>query len=403
MTATRLVAMVPLQLLLQALLAAPAVAAATAEPRASPPPSFEAYVAHFGLSFPEAELSTRRALYEERKAAIAMHNAQERRLWTAGVNDLTAATATEAAALLGYNKMLRSAAVAAPPRPSLRASQVFPSNLDWRDHRPSVVTAVKNQGSCGSCWAFAASEVLESRIALETGALFDLSPQQLNSCTPNPARCGGSGGCRGATAQLAFNYTARVGISTQWNYPYLSGFSGESLECLDNGTAHWSYSVRAAGIRGYVQLPQNDDRVLMEAVQSGPVAVTVAAAAWHNYERGVFDGCSKARPILNHAVVLMGYGDVQVEHFGTVHYWLIRNSWGSTWGEQGYIRLRRYPYGEPCGVDDYPLDGYACAANPPENVTACGECGVLSDSAYPVGAFLGAPEVPKDPALQPKP
>merc|ERR1719343_921764 len=81
------------------------------------------------------------------------------------------------------------------------------TDKDWRHHSPSIVTKVKSQGNCGSCWAFAASEVMESFIARRTGVLMELSPQQLVDCTPNPRQCGGEGGCLGATVQLAFNYT----------------------------------------------------------------------------------------------------------------------------------------------------------------------------------------------------
>merc|ERR1719277_1777630 len=129
-----------------------------------------------------------------------------------------------------------------------------PESYDWRDARPNVVTAVKNQGSCGSCWAFASTAVMETVIALDTGVLFDLSPQQLTSCTPNPNECGGSGGCSGATAQLAFNYTIQAGITSQWTYPYMSGLAGDSGTCqplVQN-------KAPVAGITGYVQLPQND-------------------------------------------------------------------------------------------------------------------------------------------------
>jgi len=366
--------------------------------------NFEAYLARFGLQYPESELPARRALFVQRLAAISEHNAKDRRLWTAGVNELTAATAPEISARFGYSKALREPHVAAgalAQRPLLRANLAPPRSFDWRDHRPSVATAVKNQGSCGCCWAFAAAAALESHIALKTGILFDLSPQQLNSCTPNPQQCGGSGGCLGATAQLAFNYTIQAGINTQWNYPYMSGITGKTEECLGSagGYGAHKYGRRVAGIRSYVQLPRNDAQALMAALLEGPVAVTVAANEWFLYDGGIFDACDKIRPLLNHAVVLMGYGEESTPAFGLVHYWLIRNSWSATWGEQGYMRLRRYPSNEPCGVDDEPLWGYGCKANPADNVTACGECGILSDSAYPVGAFLGSSAPPEDPAL----
>jgi len=265
-----------------------------------------------------------------------------------------------------------------------------PSSFDWRDARPNVVTAVKNQGSCGSCWAFASSAVMESVIAIDTGVLFDLSPQQITSCTPNPDECGGSGGCTGATAQLAFNYTIQSGITSQWTYPYTSGSNGDSGSCNPlQGT-----KTPVAGITSYVQLPQNDAAALLSAVLVSPVAVSVAASDWGLYSSGIFDMCDLEHPIINHAVVLMGYG-IENGH----EYWLIRNSWSPTWGENGYIRLARYPEEEPCGVDNKPLDGYSCKSNPPASIVACGMCGILSDSSYPSGGFLGKPQGPSDPAL----
>lgn len=356
-------------------------------------PAFETYVKEFDLQFPESELQMRKELYEKRLSVISSQNAKDS-LWTAGVNHLTASTEEERAANLGYNKQQHKRRWSLPSLQST-SEATLPDSLDWRDHKPNVVTAVKSQGACGSCWAFTAAAVLETHIALTTGLLFDLSPQQLNSCTPNPDRCGGSGGCSGATAQLAFNYTIANGISTQWDYPYISGITHASEECKNTS----SYSRRAAGISNYVQLPQNDAGALISAVQHGPVAVSVAAGDWFMYRGGIFDGCSKSSPILNHAVTLMGYGQVQTDKYGKVYYWLIRNSWSARWGEHGYMRLRRYPYGEPCGVDSKPLDGYSCAENAPDNITACGECGILSDSAYPTGVFLGAPAKPEDPAL----
>uniref|UniRef100_A0A7S0FXM9 Peptidase C1A papain C-terminal domain-containing protein n=1 Tax=Pyrodinium bahamense TaxID=73915 RepID=A0A7S0FXM9_9DINO len=347
--------------------------------------NFEAYLARFGLQYPESELPARRALFVQRLAAISEHNAKDRRLWTAGVNELTAATAPEISARFGYSKALREPHVAAgalAQRPLLRANLAPPRSFDWRDHRPSVATAVKNQGSCGCCWAFAAAAALESHIALKTGILFDLSPQQLNSCTPNPQQCGGSGGCLGATAQLAFNYTIQAGINTQWNYPYMSGITGKTEECLGSagGYGAHKYGRRVAGIRSYVQLPRNDAQALMAALLEGPVAVTVAANEWFLYDGGIFDACDKIRPLLNHAVVLMGFG---VDPLNGDPYWLVQNSWGTGWGEGGRIRLLRHTSNTAwCGVDDQPELGTGCDGGP-EKVTVCGMCGILYDNVVP--------------------
>jgi len=351
-------------------------------------PTFDEYMKEHGLTYWEPELSERKQLYEKALKGIKEQNDKKGRTWEAGVNKLTVLKPHEMSTLYGYMKETGK-----KPTFGYRpmAKKDLPAHFDWRERRPSVVTAVKNQGSCGSCWAFAATAVMESAIAISTDTLFELSPQQLTSCTPNPKECGGAGGCMGATAQLAFNYTVRHGMTSLWTWPYTSGIWRSNGECYDMVGKKTS----VAGITGYHQLPQNDAQALMEGVLVNPVSVSVAASYWGWYNKGIFDGCDTKRPIINHAVVLMGYGEEE-----GVHYWLVRNSWGPTWGEQGYIRLQRFPGEEPCGTDDEPLDGYSCKSNPPDSIRACGMCGILSDSAYPTGGFLGAPQAPDDPALK---
>mmetsp|Transcript_27884 Transcript_27884/g.49866 ORF Transcript_27884/g.49866 Transcript_27884/m.49866 type:complete len:400 (-) Transcript_27884:54-1253(-) len=348
---------------------------------AAPPVEFGAYLKAFGKAYPdEVEYNRRKDLFEQRLQQVKAVNALAERTWLAAVNHFSDATEEERRQMLGYNKHLASGDQSSQ-LPSLRSSSTtsLPEAVDWRNRLPTVVTPVKKQGGCGSCWAFAAAQVIESHVALETGVLMSLSPQQLNSCTPNTYQCGGTGGCSGATAQLAFNYTISVGgIADIWTYPYLSGSKYATVDCKK------SLPEKVASITGFVSLPQNDIEALAEAVATkGPIAVTVSADDWWSYDRGIFDGCNKTAPNLNHAVVLDGYG---VEN-GT-KYWLVRNSWGTSWGENGYIRLRRYET-EPCGEDPVPLDGYACKLKANKKVIACGECGVLSDSSYPTGARLG--------------
>jgi cathepsin L len=111
------------------------------------------------------------------------------------------------------------------------------------------------------------------------------------------------------------------------------------------------------------------------------VAISVDASAWSPYSSGVFDGCNQAQPDIDHAVVLVGYGSENGQD-----YWLVRNSWSPTWGEQGYIKLARHDNEEQvCGTDTTPQDGTACAGDD-EPVKVCGTCGVLFDSAFPLGA-----------------
>ena len=95
----------------------------------------------------------------------------------------------------------------------------LPPSLDWRN-TANIVTAVKDQASCGGCWSFSAAETLESHIALKTGKLYTFSEQQILSCTPNPNQCGGTGGCSGATQELAFDYISHTGITQEADWPY---------------------------------------------------------------------------------------------------------------------------------------------------------------------------------------
>lgn len=267
----------------------------------------------------------------------------------------------------------------------------LPYQVDWR--KEGVVTPVKDQGMCGSCWAFASAAVLESHIAMRTGTLFDLSPQELVSCVPNPHACGGTGGCAGATAELAFQYVAgsKHGIVQEFQEGYTS-YYGENGECQEPKNP-------VATIEGYAVCPTNDYKCLMNAVAKvGPVVVAVAASTWGFYEGGVFTSdLSKGgtETDLNHAVVLVGYG---VDEHTQEPYWLVRNSWRPTWGEEGgYIRLKRVDPStlddpaDDCGVDDTPMDGMACDTDEdgnkiePKPVKICGTSGVLFDAVMPVG------------------
>jgi cathepsin L len=269
--------------------------------------------------------------------------------------------------------------------PQLHKSRVnvqdLPASVDWRD--AGVVSPVKNQGHCGSCWAFATTATVESHVALETGLLFDLSPQQLVSCAPNTDECGGHGGCMGSIPELAYDYLIGAGgYAEEWSQPYIS-YTGET-----NGTCPVSLELKA-GITSYVKLEENNAADVMEALATvGPLAINVDASTWHTYESGVFDGCSYDAMDLNHVVVLVGYG---TDEATGSDYWLVRNSWSPTYGEGGYIRLKRDPVSStPCGVDTTPTDGTGCVNGGDTRPVQypCGQCGVAFDVSYPTGAFV---------------
>jgi len=239
-----------------------------------------------------------------------------------------------------------------------------------------VVTKAKDQGGCGSCWAFSATEALESAAAIASnGKAPVLSPQQLVSCSPNPKHCGGTGGCDGSTQELAFQYTEGTGLSLESSYRY------EGV----TGTCEKSKIKPVVSNAGYVKLPRNNYTALMAAVATvGPIAISVAAGGleWQFYGGGVYGG-KGCGYVEDHAVGLVGYGTK-----GKKDYWIVRNSWGETWGQKGYMLLERFGEGkEPCGTDRKPGDGGACAGDT-KPITLCGACGILSDSSYPTGVKM---------------
>ena len=185
---------------------------------------------------------------------------------------------------------------------------------------------------------------MESALAISTGKLLTLSPQNLISCVRNPDQCGGKGGCEGATAELGLAYVKEHGLSTERGLP------------ICRKDASCKQTTAAATINGTVKVKSNDARQLMLAlVQHGPVAISAAAKMWNFYSGGVFDSSPLEKHCdfdIDHAVQLVGYGyDDSLKKT----YWTVRNSWGSEIREGGYIRLLREPLNETrCGVDPTP-------------------------------------------------
>lgn len=343
--------------------------------------SFEQYVKDFKHNWSGEEYALRKNIFEEELKNVLSHNAAGL-TWKKTLNKYSAWTQEEKKAHFGRNKAVDRAHKpmnALPMDLELKDVSELPTDVDWRN-TANTVTAVKDQGHCGSCWAFAATAVLESHVALSTGLLYDFSPQQIAMCAPNPQSCGGTGGCEGATAEIAFDYVASAGGALEEYQLGYTAYGGADSACgFDTATM-----TPVASITGFTQLAENNYTALMNAIaQVGPIAVSVDASNWHAYDKGIFDGCDQKTPDINHAVTLVGYGEENGQK-----YWTIRNSWSPSWGELGYIRLARDDADEEkCGMDVTPHDGTACEGEDAP-VKVCGTCGVLYDSAYPVGAAL---------------
>jgi len=296
--------------------------------------------------------------------------------WTMGLNQFSDLNQAERKSLWttqGYKRMPMSGEERLSQTVTKRA-QELPESIDWRDK--GVVSAVKNQGQCGSCWAFATTEVVESYAAIETGTLPILSAQQVTACAPNDLQCGGIGGCQGSIPQLAFTYLQLFGHATEDSYPYIA--NSDICEYDFENTAP------VVGITGYNTLPTNNQEAVMtHLAETGPLAVSVwVNDAFHNYGGGLFDGCSYDESMeVNHVVQLVGYGSD-----GEGDYWIVRNSWGEGWGENGYIRMKRDSEAQ-CGTNSSPLMGTACVNGPDSDEQhVCGQCGILLDCSWPLGA-----------------
>jgi len=362
--------------------------------------SFIEYVRDFQKDYPtpEARRSAEQAFTTELDRVLA-HNEAKRHSYSLGINAFSDEAGHRRARGYAKNHAFSHSGLLRSTREELpfevEPASALPERMDWREH--GVVSTTKDQGGCGSCWAFATTECVESHVAIATGVMFDLSPQELVSCMPNDESCGGTGGCAGATCELGFAYFAKEGMLQEYQMGYTS-YTGENGNCSaktsspsskDKGPDPPGIAGAVATITGYVKLPENEYLPLLNAVaKTGPIAITVDAA-WSGYESGVFEPETYATIDLDHAVLLVGYG---TDNATGLDYWLVRNSWSPTWGEGGYIRIVRADPdadgSDICGVDSSPCDGTACAGQCDVNVTACGASGILYDTSYPVGAAL---------------
>ena len=192
-----------------------------------------------------------------------------------------------------------------------------PASVDWRTK--GAVSAVKDQGQCGSCWAFSTTGSLESLAFLSGKGLQSFSEQQLVDCSTTQ----GNQGCNGGLMDYAFTYVQANGITTESAYPY----EAVDQTCATDGGAF--------KIGGYTDVAAGDVDQLAAAVAQQPVSIAVDAENWQLYSGGVFSDCSTS---LDHGVLLVGY---------TSDAWIVKNSWAESWGETGYIRLAR---GNTCGL-----------------------------------------------------
>jgi len=280
----------------------------------------------------------RRAVWEDNLALINKHNSEYslgKHTFTLQMNHLGDLTNKEINMMLngfmGMNKTESRASLLGSLLKNLYAN--LPDTVDWRDK--GYVTEIKDQKQCGSCWAFSTTGSLEGQHFKKTGTLVSLSEQQLVDCSTKY----GNQGCKGGLMDNAFRYIKdNGGDDTEECYPY------EAV----NDVCRYKQNCNAATDTGFVDIPSMDEMALQNAVATiGPISVAIDASksTFHFYKTGVYNDptCSSTR--LDHGVLAVGYG---TDADGGA-YWMVKNSWGLSWGMQGYIKMSRNAKNQ-CGI-----------------------------------------------------
>jgi C1A family cysteine protease len=312
---------------------------------ASPLLTWEEYKVQYGKNYANKfEHNKRQAAFQENVEKIKKHNS-EGHSFTLGLNEWADLTSDQ------FFKFMSQPYNRTRPHRVKKLNNTAPDSVDWRSQ--GAVTPVKNQGQCGSCWAFSTIGSTEGASAIANNKnLISLSEQQLVDCDTTRDH-----GCGGGLMDYGFQYIeTNGGVTTEDNYPYKAR----------DGTCNTAKAANhAATVTGFHDVTSESAEQMKAAVALGPVSIAIEAdkTVFQLYSGGVFDssGCGTQ---LDHGVLTVGYGTDSGKD-----YWIVKNSWGSSWGEEGYIRLASQADGPGmCGMykqPSYPVAGGSGPTPPP--------------------------------------
>lgn len=285
---------------------------------------FATYVSEFGKHYGTTEeFQFRMETFAANMQKIRAHKSDTS---TVGANKFTDRTDNEYKKLLGYRAQDKSAIRNVKVNPSANADSV-----DWNAN--GAVTPVKDQAACGSCWSFSTTGAMEGAHFIATGDLVSLSEQQLMDCSWSY----GNLSCGGGLMDSAFKYAMHTPVTTEDNYPYTAMFH-TSCRYADNGVV---------SVESYYDVTANDSQALLDAIAQGPVSVAIEAdkTVFGSYTGGIITG-PDCGVNLDHGVLAVGYGVDNGVQFITV-----KNSWGNSWGESGFVRLGVESGAGVCGIN----------------------------------------------------
>jgi C1A family cysteine protease len=307
---------------------------------ASAAPNFGQYVKLHNKKYAtKEEFMLRRAIYAANVARVEEHNAKAD-TWTMAVNKFSDMLPEEWRAKYTGGFLAKYAKPTNVNNALKLKTKALPSSWDW--NAKGAVTPIKNQGQCGSCWAFSTTGSVEGVTQISTGQLISLSEQQLVDCSGAE----GNQGCNGGLMDDAFQYIIdNGGICSEASYPY---------QGVD-GTCASSSCTSVATISGFTDVPQNNEDALQQAVYQQPVSIAIEADqnCFQQYSGGVLGSSCACGTNLDHGVLAAGWGTAS----SGGDYWQVKNSWGADWGMNGWVLIGRgssYGPSGQCGINMMP-------------------------------------------------